>query len=87
MISAIVATEAMNEILARKLQQGFLRGSIADVAVDILKSASVGLSSSNTSEGASGGGVATPSGNSALYTAFCLKIQDRKTERIIHLLS
>ena len=68
----LLTTEALNEILARKLRQGFLRGSVAEAAVDILKSAS---SSSNTSEGASGGGVATPSGDSAaskaVVTAVC----------------
>ena len=68
----LLTTEAMNDILARKLRQGFLRGSVAEAAVDILKSAS---NSSNTSEGASGGGMAAPSGDSAaskgVVTAVC----------------
>ena len=71
----LLTTEALNEILAHKLRQGFLRGSVAEAAVGILKSASVGLSSSNTSKGAYGGGMATPSGDSAaskaVVTAAC----------------
>ena len=69
---SVLTTEALNEVLARKLRQGFLRGSVAEAAKDILKRSS---GSSNTSEEASGGGVATPSGDSAalkaVVTSFC----------------
>ena len=78
----LLTTEAMNEILARKLRQGFLRGSVAEAAVDILKSASVGSSSSNTSEGASGGGVATPSGDSAASKAVVTAACDASRARV-----
>ena len=78
----LLTTEALNEILARKLRQGFLRGSIAEAAMDILKSASVGSSSSNTSEGASDGGVATPSGYSAASKAVVTAACDASRARV-----
>ena len=78
----LLTTEAMNEILAHKLRQGYLRGSVAEAAVDILKSASVGSSSSNTSEGASGGGVGTPSGDSAASKAVVTAACDASRARV-----
>ena len=78
----LLTTEAMNEILAHKLRQGFLRGSVAEAAMDILKSSSVGSSSSNTSEGASGDGVATPSGDSAASKAVVTAACDASRARV-----
>ena len=78
----LLTTEDMNEILARKLRQGFLRGSVAEAAVNILKSASVGSSSPNTSEGASGDGVATPSGDSAASKAVVTTVCDASRARV-----
>ena len=77
----LLTTKAMNEILAHKLRQGFLRGSVAEAAVDILKSASVGSNSSNASEVASGG-VATPSGDSAASKAVVTAACDASRARV-----
>ena len=48
----LFTTDVLNEIFALKLRQGFLRGSVAEAAINILQNASAALSSSNTSEGA-----------------------------------
>ena len=79
---SLLTTEALNEILAHKLRQGFLRGSVAEAAENILKSASVGSSSSDTSEGASGGSVAPPSGDSAASKAVVTAVCDASRARV-----
>ena len=65
----------INQIIAKKLRDGLLRGRVADVAADILKNASEGSSSAVASEGVGESGVGTPSGDSsaseAVVSAVC----------------
>ena len=78
---SILTTQGLNEVLARKLRQGFLKGSVAEAAKDILKGASGGPSLSNTSEGASGG-VATCSSYSAASRAVVTAVCDASRARV-----
>ena len=65
----------INQIIAKKLRDGLLRGRVADVAADILKNASESSSSAVVSEGVGESGVGTPSGDSsaseAVVSAVC----------------
>ena len=66
----------INQVLAHKLRTGMLRGRVAEVAEDIVKTASEGSSSSSPSEGIAASSVASPSGDSAASKAVVSAVCD-----------
>ena len=74
---SLLTTEALNEVLAYKLRQGFLRGYVAETAENILKAAS----SVSTSSGGTSRDVPTPSGDSAASKAVVTAVCDASRAR------
>ena len=78
----------INQVLAHKLRKGMLRGRVAEVAEDIVKTASEGSSSSSPSEGIAASSVASPSGDSAaskdVVSAVCDASRDRAKEEELY---
>ena len=71
----------INQVLAHKLRMGMLRGRVAEVAEDIVKTASEGSSSSSPSEGIAASSVASPSGDSAASKAVVSAVCDASRDR------
>ena len=71
----------INQVLAHKLRMGMLRGRVAEVAEDIVKTASEGSSSSSPSEGIAASSVASPSGDSAASKAVVSAVCDASRGR------
>ena len=71
----------INQVLAHKLRKGMLRGRVAEVAEDILKTASEGSSSSSPSEGIAASSIASPSGDSAASKAVVNAVCDASRGR------
>ena len=71
----------INQVLAHKLRMGMLRGRVAEVAEDIVKTASEGSSSSSPSEGIAASSVASPSGDSAASKAVVSAVCDTSRGR------
>ena len=78
----------INQVLAHKLRKGMLRGRVAEVAEDIVKTASEGSSSSSPSEGIAASSVVSPSGDSAaskdVVSAVCDASRDRAKEEELY---
>ena len=71
----------INQVLAHKLRMGMLRGRVAEVAEDIVKTASEGSSSSSLSEGIAASSVTSPSGDSAASKAVVSAVCDASRAR------
>ena len=74
---SLLTTEALNEVLAYKLRQGFLRGYVAETAENILKAAT----SFSSSSGGASCDVPTPSGDSAASKAVVTAVCDASSAR------